>query len=111
MHNTLCKGIHFCLFCVVSSGSELSRTEPEIGCLVSGFVIKLLIIAQEFYYMLLRASWKQLHFSPPPLPPNHRTSFPRPYPSCLDDYGMKLPHMDLYFQMNQADPSNPACVP
>lgn len=61
--------------------------------------------------MLLRASWKHLHFSPSPLPPHHRKSFPRPYPSCLDDYGMKLPHMGLYFRMNQADPSNPACVP
>lgn len=39
IHKTLNKGIHFCLFCVVSSGSELSRTESKIGCLVSDFTI------------------------------------------------------------------------
>lgn len=39
MHKTLYKGIHFCLFCVVSSSSELSRTESKSGYLVSDFMI------------------------------------------------------------------------
>lgn len=39
MHKALSKGIHFCLFCVVSSGSELSRTESKSGYLVSDFMI------------------------------------------------------------------------
>lgn len=63
--------------------------------------------------MLLKFSWKQLH-SPPhfslPLP-REEEAFPRPYPSCLGDYGKTLPPKGLCSQVSQADASSPAFLP